>query len=202
MTAMRDRIILASASPIRRSLLANAGVTFTVDTARIDERQVEAELPAGHRPPDALALALAEAKARDVSARHPGAVVIGCDQTLSFRGEVLHKCFDRAAARERLMAMAGATHELNSAFALVRDGALIDQHVAIARLTMRPFGDAFIDTYLDQAGGDVLASVAAYQIEGRGIQLFEAIDGDYFTIAGLPLLPLLAALRDLGAIDA
>ncbi|MFZ1679612.1 MAG: Maf family protein, partial [Rhizobiaceae bacterium] len=144
----------------------------------------------------------AEAKARDVSARHPGAVVIGCDQTLSFRGEVLHKCFDRAEARQRLKAMAGATHELNSAFALVRDGALLDQHVAIARLTMRAFGEAFIDAYLDQAGADVLASVAAYQIEGRGIQLIAAIDGDYFTIAGLPLLPLLASLRDLGAIDA
>ncbi|HRP79946.1 MAG TPA: Maf family protein, partial [Aquamicrobium sp.] len=144
---------------------------------------------------------LAEAKALDVSGRMPGRLVLGADQTLSLGDEVLHKPADMEEARRRLLRLSGRTHELNSAVVLIRDGAVIWRHVGVARLTMRDLDPAFIGRHLSRVGEKALSSVGAYQIEGEGIQLFEAVEGDHFTIVGLPLLPLLAKLRELGAVD-
>lgn len=199
---MTPPLILASQSPFRRMLMENAGLAFQAQAADIDERAVEADLAAGNPTPQQVASALAVEKARDVAARNPGAIVIGSDQTLSLEGRVFHKPADMAEARTHLMAMSGRTHSLNCGIALVRDGETLWSHVSVAHLTMRPLSQAFIDRHLARVGTRVLASVGAYQLEGEGVQLFERIDGDYFTILGLPLLPLLAKLRDLGAVDA
>ncbi|RUY14205.1 Maf family protein, partial [Mesorhizobium sp. M7A.F.Ca.CA.004.12.1.1] len=146
-------------------------------------------------------LVLAEAKATEVSERRPGALVLGCDQTLSLVDEVFHKPADMEGARRHLLALSGRTHQLNSAAVLVRDGKVLWRHVGIASMTMRKLDPAFVGRHLARVGAKALGSVGAYQIEGEGIQLFEKIEGDHFTIVGLPLLPLLAELRDLGAID-
>ncbi|MBK8456194.1 MAG: Maf-like protein [Phyllobacteriaceae bacterium] len=198
---MYKPVILASQSPIRKTLLAGAGIEFATDSARIDERAVESALAGSGATPADLAEVLAVAKAEETSLRHPGALVIGCDQTLSLGDEVLHKCPDMEAARRRLLQLSGKTHELNSAVAIAVDGDAVWRQTVIARMTMRSLSPAFIGRHLDAAGEKALGSVGAYQIEGEGINLFEAIDGDFFTIAGLPLLPLLAELRRLGAID-
>jgi septum formation protein len=198
---MTDRIILASGSPFRKALLANAGVQFSAVPAEIDERAVEAPLQGSGTTPEDVALILAEAKALDVSERNPGALVIGCDQTLSLGDHVFHKPDGMEGARLHLLSLSGKTHQLNSAVVLARDGETLWRNVSVARLTMRKLDPAFIGRHLARVGDKALASVGAYQIEGEGIQLFEKIEGDYFTIVGLPLLPLLAALRDLGAID-
>ena len=195
-------LILASQSPFRRMLMENAGLAFTAEAARIDERAVETALAAQNPSPQDVAETLAIEKARDVSGRHPGALVIGSDQTLSLEGRMFHKPADMAEAKSHLASMSGRSHSLNCGIALVRDGETLWSHVSIAHLTMRPLSDAFIDRHLARVGERILASVGAYQLEGEGVQLFERIDGDYFTILGLPLLPLLAKLRDLGAIDA
>lgn len=195
-------LILASQSPFRRMLMENAGLAFRAEAAAIDERAAEAVLAAGNPTPEAIAEALAIEKAKDVAGRNPGALVIGSDQTLSLEGRVFHKPADMAEAKGHLQAMSGRTHSLNCGIALVRDGEMLWHHVAVARLTMRPLSEEFIDRHLTRVGTRVLASVGAYQLEGEGVQLFERIEGDYFTILGLPLLPLLAKLRDLGAIDA
>jgi len=199
---MTPPLILASQSPFRRMLMENAGLAFSAEAAAIDERAVEAALSARNPTPPEIAEALAVEKARDVAARNPGAIVIGSDQTLSLEGRVFHKPADMAEAKSHLLSMSGRTHALNCGIALVRDGETLWNHVSIARLTMRPLSEDFVDRHLDRVGPRVLASVGAYQLEGEGVQLFERIDGDYFTILGLPLLPLLAKLRDLGAIDA
>jgi septum formation protein len=199
---MSAKIVLASASPFRRALLSNAGVDFVSIPPEIDERAVEAPLKDSGATPEDVALVLATAKAREVSERSPGSLVIGSDQTLSVGDEVLHKAADMDAARRRLLALSGKTHQLSSAVAIVRDDATLWSHVGVAHLTMRELSPAFIGRYLAKAGDQALSSVGAYQIEGQGIQLFEKIEGDYFTIVGLPLLPLLAELRKLGAIDA
>jgi septum formation protein len=198
---MPEQIILASSSPFRKSLLANAGIAFVAVKPEIDERAVEAPLRDSGATPEDVALILAIAKAVDVSERNPGALVIGSDQTLSLSDEVFHKPADMDAARRHLLNLSGRTHQLNSAVALVRDGQTLWSHVDTARLTMRRLDPAFVGRYLAAVGDSALASVGAYQIEGPGIQLFERIDGDYFTIVGLPLLPLLATLRDRGTID-
>ena len=199
---MTPPLILASQSPFRRMLMENAGLAFSAEAAAIDERAVEAALALRKPAPTEIAEALAVEKAKDVAARHPGAIVIGSDQTLSLEGRVFHKPADMAEARSHLLSMSGRTHELNCGIALVRNGETLWRHVSIARLTMRRLSEGFIDRHLARVGPRVLASVGAYQLEGEGVQLFERIDGDYFTILGLPLLPLLAKLRDLGAIDA
>ena len=196
---MAPRLVLASASPFRKALLSNAGLSFDVEPAQIDERAVEQTLE-GMDAED-IALILAEAKAQDVSGRTPGALVIGSDQTLSLDGEVLHKPADMEEARRRLLALSGRTHALNSAVVLARDGETLWRHVSIARLTMRNLDPGFIGRHLSNVGDMALSSVGAYQLEGEGIQLFDRVEGDYFTIIGLPLLPLLAELRELGAID-
>ncbi|SEH27661.1 Maf family protein [Magnetospirillum fulvum] len=193
-------IVLASASSARRALLAAAGVTVTVEPSRLDESPVKQSLRERRTHPAAIAEHLAVEKALDVSARMAGALVIGADQTLDLDGADFDKPRDRAEARSQLLALRGRTHCLYSAVAVVRDGQTRWQHVAEARLTMRDFSDAFLDDYLDRVGSAALSSVGGYQLEGLGAQLFTAIDGDFFTILGLPLLPLLEFLRIDGAL--
>ena len=198
---MPDKIILASSSPFRKSLLANAGITFAAVKPDVDERAAEAPLKGSGATPEDVALVLAVAKAAEVSERNPRALVIGSDQTLSLGDEIFHKPADMEGARRHLLHLSGKTHQLTSAVALVRDGETLWSQVAVARLTMRKLEPAFIGRYLARVGEKALSSVGAYQIEGEGIQLFDNIEGDYFTIVGLPVLPLLAELRKLGAID-
>ncbi|MER9107716.1 Maf-like protein [Mesorhizobium sp. M0848] len=198
---MTEKIILASGSPFRKAMLVNAGVEVEAVPAEVDERALEGPLQDSGVSPEDVALVLAEAKATEVSERRPGALVLGCDQTLSLGDEVFHKPADREGARRHLLALSGKTHQLNSAAVLVRDGRVLWRHVGIASMTMRKLDPAFIGRHLARVGAKALGSVGAYQIEGEGIQLFEKIEGDHFTIVGLPLLPLLAELRDLGAID-
>lgn len=199
---MPKTLVLASRSRSRIALLEGAGLTFATEPSDVDERAVEEPLLAAGASPGAIALHLAEAKALDVGARRPGDLVLGCDQTLGLDGERFVKPENRAAARAQLERLRGHTHELHSALALVEDGAVVWRHVSVAAMTMRPFTDAFLDAYCDRAGDAVLASVGCYQLEGIGITLFEAIEGDYFTILGLPLLPLLAELRRRGDLPA
>ncbi len=194
-------LVLASASPFRRQLLENAGISFRAVPAEIDERAVEAPLARAGGSPEDIALVLAEAKAMEVSGRYPGALVIGSDQTLSLGDEVLHKVDTMEEARKRLLLLSGKTHHLNAAIALARDGETVWRHVSVASLTMRSLDPGFVGRHLSQAGDTVLSSVGAYQIEGVGIQLFETIEGDTFTIMGLPLLPLLRQLREMEEID-
>jgi septum formation protein len=186
-------LILASQSRARQDLLANAGIAFEAVPAAIDERAVERE--SGLSSPDDVAARLAREKALFVSARHPGRYVIGADQTLALGARRFSKPVDRAGAAEHLRALAGQAHALHSAVAVVRDGEVLFADVATARMTMRPLADNAIGAYLDQAGTAALSSVGAYQLEGLGIHLFERIEGDHFTILGLPLLPLLKFLR-------
>ncbi|ESZ10390.1 Maf-like protein [Mesorhizobium sp. L48C026A00] len=198
---MAEKIILASGSPFRKALLVHAGVAVEAVPAEVDERALEAPLQGSGASPEDVALVLAEAKATEVSERKPGALVLGCDQTLSLGDEVFHKPADMEAARRHLLALSGRTHQLNSAVVLARDGAVLWRHVGVASLTMRKLDPAFIGRHLARVGAKALSSVGAYQIEGEGIQLFETVEGDYFTIVGLPLLPVLAKLREFGAID-
>ncbi|MDN2567388.1 Maf-like protein [Aquibium sp. A9E412] len=198
---MAETLVLASTSPFRRRLLADAGIDFVAEAPQIDERAVEAALEGSGTRPDDVALILAEAKAQEVSGRLADALVIGADQTLSLGDEVLHKPADMEEARRRLLALSGRTHALNSAVVLARGGETLWRHVSVAHMTMRALDPGFVGRHLSQAGERVLGSVGAYQIEREGIQLFERISGDHFTIVGLPMLPLLAALREHGAID-
>ncbi|MHA6642655.1 Maf-like protein [Mesorhizobium sp. A623] len=198
---MTEKIILASSSPFRKALLVNAGIAVEAIAAGVDERALEAPLQDSGVSPEDVALVLAEAKAVDVSEKKPGSLVLGCDQTLSLGDEVFHKPADMEGARRHLLALSGKTHQLNSAAVLVRDGVVLWRHGGIANLTMRKLDPAFIGRHLARVGEKALGSVGAYQIEGEGIQLFETIEGDYFTIVGLPLLAVLAELRKLGAID-
>ncbi|WP_269584875.1 Maf-like protein [Roseibium sp. Sym1] len=192
---MEMALVLASGSKIRAELLNNAGLTIDVDPADVDERAVEAPLLEADFPPEDLASVLAEAKAKDVSARRDGDLVIGADQILAFEGKRRTKPEDMEAARRQLLAFSGKTHELHSAVVISKNGEAVWRHVSTARLTMRALTPEFIGHYLANAGEAVLSSVGAYQLESLGVQLFEKIDGDYFTILGLPLLPLLGELR-------
>jgi septum formation protein len=192
-------LVLASKSDIRGKILAASGLRFEIRPAHIDERAVESN--AG--TPDAAAAArlLARAKAAAVADAFPGRLVVGADQTLALGNKRFSKPANRAAAAEQLRSLRGKTHELHSALALVRDGSVLFDCVDSARLTMRDFSDRFLDDYLGMAGDLALSSVGAYQLEGIGIHLFERVEGDYFTILGLPLLPLLAYLRQNGFVD-
>jgi septum formation protein len=191
-------IILASASSARAELLRGAGVTFTTETAGIDEPEVRRTLRAEAAAAPRAAATLAELKAMRVSRDHPGALVIGADQILEFHGQWLAKPGDQAGARRDLGLLRGKMHMQVSAVCVVRDQTLVWQHTETARLTMRDFSDDFIKTYLDEAGDGVLVVPGAYRLEGLGAQLFVRVDGDYFTILGLPLLPLLDFLRGQG----
>jgi septum formation protein len=194
-------LVLASASRARQALLANAGVAFEVAPAAIDERAAEQPLLKAGATPDDIAVALAMAKAAAVSDPRPGDLVIGADQVLELEGERLTKPQDMESARRQLLQLSGRTHELHSAVAAARAGEVVWQRVETARLTMRRLDPAAIGRYLAEVGDAALTSVGAYQIEGPGIRLFERIEGDYFAILGLPLLPLLAFLRAEGVVE-
>ncbi|MES2029603.1 MAG: Maf family protein [Pseudomonadota bacterium] len=186
-------LILASQSLARRELLANAGITFDAMPADIDERDIQQK--SGLTAPGEIAALLAERKAAFISLRHPGRYVLGADQTLALGDRMFSKPAGREQAAEQLAALAGRTHELHSALAVVCDGATLFSNVSVAHMTMRKLDDAAINAYLDAAGDRVTTSVGAYQLEGLGVHLFELIEGDHFTILGLPLLPLLSFLR-------
>jgi septum formation protein len=197
---MAAPVVLASASSARAALLRAAGIAITIDAAAIDEGEVKASLLASRAAPAAIAETLAELKAQRVSRRHAASLVIGADQILECDGVLFDKPADAAAARLQLLALRGRTHRLVSAVVLVRDGQRLWHHVDRADLKMRDFSTSFLDCYLETAGQATLSSVGAYQLEGIGAQLFAAIDGDYFTILGLPLLPLLDILREHGVL--
>jgi septum formation protein len=186
-------LILASQSRARQTLLANAGIVFEAVPADIDERAVQqaSRLVA----PGDIAALLAREKALYVSMRQPGQFVVGADQTLALGTRLFSKPAGRPQAAEQLRALAGRSHELHSAVAVAREGKILFEATAIARMTMRRLDETEIDAYLDEAGDAVTSSVGAYQLEGLGVHLFERIEGDHFTILGLPLLQLLAYLR-------
>ncbi len=192
-------LVLASQSKVRRALIEAAGIPVETRPAHLDERAIESQVKGG---PAEVALTLAREKARTVAAMSDAVYVVGCDQTLALGERRFSKPADRAAARDQLMAMRGKPHELHSAVAVCRNGSVTFGHAAIARLFMRDFSEEFLDAYLDATGDSVTASVGAYQLERTGIHLFERIEGDHFTILGLPLLPLLQHLRDEGVLAA
>ena len=198
---MTPPLILASGSAIRAQVLRAAGLEFTVVRPPVDEEAVKAGLRAEGLPVRDQADALAEAKCLSVALRHSG-YVIGADQMLACDGELFDKPADRAAAMESLKKLRGRPHHLIGAICLARDGAIIWRHIETPRLVMRSFSDAFLEDYLDRVGEAAFASVGAYQLEGLGAQLFSKIEGDYFSILGLPLLPLLAQLREHGIVPA
>lgn len=191
-------LILASASLSRRQLLANAGLTFEIEPSGIDEEEMTRSLLAERASPQEIAEQLAETKALRVSGKHPTAIVVGGDSTLACNGRLFAKPPNLEAARRQLLALRGQTHELFSSVVVARAGARIWHWSERARLTMRPFSESFLDAYLARAGDTVLTSVGAYRLEGLGAHLFSRVDGDYFTILGLPLLPLLSFLQGHG----
>lgn len=196
--AIGDRhanLVLASGSATRRAMLEAAGLDVRVDPADVDEAKIWDDVIASGGSHSRVAERLADAKAAVVSARHPGAFVIGGDQVLSFEGRLLEKAASMSAAREVLASLRGKTHTLYSCVSLARNGETLWRHVEAAHLTMRAFSDAALDTYLAKVGDVVLTSVGAYQIEGPAIQLFETVEGEHATILGLPLLPLLGELH-------
>ena len=189
-------LLLASKSTARRAMLEAAGIPVEIEPADIDERDIEAR--AGISDPGQAAALLAREKAKAVAAKHPERMVLGADQTLALGARRFSKAPDRAGARAQLAELRGKTHALHSAVAVVRESTVVFEHVDVARLVMRDFSDAFLDRYLDTVGDKAMASVGGYQLEGVGIQLFERVDGDHFTVLGLPLLPLLDWLRQAG----
>jgi septum formation protein len=193
-------LVLASSSRTRARLLAEAGLTITCDPAAIDEAAMKARCRAEGRDAAACAASLADAKAACVAERHEGALVIGADQLLVSGEDWFDKPQDRAAARRQLLRLRGKPHELVTAVAVWRGSRPLWRHLERPRLLMREFSDDFLDAYLAESGDGILASVGAYQLEHLGTHLFEHIDGDYFAILGLPLLPLLSFLREAGAV--
>jgi len=192
------RLLLASASPSRRQMLERAGLAFDIEPSGVDEDEITRSLVAERAAPQDIAEKLAEMKALRVSARHPDAMVVGGDSTLACNGRLFNKPPDLEAARRQLLALRGHTHELFSSVVVAKGGARLWHCSERARLTMRPFTDAFLDAYLARTGESVLSSVGAYQLENFGAHLFSRVDGDYFTILGLPLLPLLSFLAGHG----
>lgn len=195
----KQPLVLASKSDIRGKILAAAGLRFGIRPAHIDERAVEAQ--SGAKDAQGAAQILARAKAMAVAEQMPGHIVLGADQTLAHGAVRLTKPANREEAVSQLRTLRGSTHELHSGIAAVRDGEVLFELVDTARLTMRDFSDRFLEDYLDMSGDAAMTSVGAYQLEGIGIHLFERVEGDYFTILGLPLLPLLKFLRDSGHVD-
>ena len=200
MSAAPSPLVLASRSPYRLKLLQDAGLAVEAVRPEVDERAVETAVGGDLEPSD-LASLLAETKAADVSPRRIGQWVIGADQVLELDGQILHKVEDMKEARRRLLALQGRTHHLHSAIVLARDGRVLWRGLETASLTMRPLTPAQVGQHLAEAGDGVLGSVGAYQIEGRGVRLFERVEGDMWTVIGLPLIPLLGALREHGALN-
>lgn len=194
-------LVLASASASRQSLLRAAGVDFTVAPADIDEPALMRGLIAGGGGGRAIAETLAGEKAAKVSRQRPRETVLGGDSVLELDGEILGKSRDLDALRALLRRMSGRPHQLISAAALARDGRILWRHTSVARMTVRPLGEAFIGAYLAREGEKLLSSVGGYHFEGFGAQLFEKVEGDYFSILGLPLLEVLAALRAQGLLE-
>ena len=195
----KDPLILASQSLARKMLLANADISFEAVPADIDERSVQNN--SGLSAPGEIAGLLAREKACFVSLTNPGRYVVGADQTLALGSRLFSKPAGRAQAADQLRLLAGGTHELHSAVAVARDGKIVFSDISVARMTMRRLDESAIEAYLDQAGQAVTTSVGAYQLEGLGVHLFERIEGDHFTILGLPLLSLLAFLRGEGLLN-
>lgn len=199
--AAAPAVMLASSSAARAALLRSAGVPVAIEVSGVDEADVKSGLRAEGADAAAVAETLAELKAQRVSRRHAGKLVVGADQVLSCEGRLYDKPGSAAEARDQLLSLRGRRHELSSAVALVRDGQRLWHHIGRATLTMRTFSEAFLDDYLRAVGDEVCGSVGGYQLEGLGAQLFSEVDGDYFTILGLPLLPLLDILREQGALQ-
>lgn len=194
----QEPLVLASRSKVRQMLLTAAGVRVELCPADLDERGLEAQ--ADLQSAGAVAGLLAREKAMAAAKRRPGRLTLGADQTLALGAERFAKPADRNTAREQLRALRGRGHELHSAIAFVQDGKVLYEHVGVARMTMRPFSDRFLEAYLDTLGHDVTTTVGVYQIEGLGVQLFDRIEGDYFTILGLPLTQALDFLRRRGCL--
>lgn len=199
---MSQPVILASASEIRRTLLERAGVAVETIPARIDEEAIRASLEQEQATPHDVADALAEYKARKISQRRPEALVIGCDQVLECRGEILSKPSDMDAARQQLKFLRGKPHKLLSAAVIYQDGEPLWRHVGVVRLQMRAFSDAYMNDYLARNWTSVQHAVGCYKLEEEGVRLFSRVEGDYFTVLGLPLLELLGFLTARGALPA
>lgn len=200
-TTPAKRLLLASGSVTRKKMLEQAGVQIDVQPAAVDEKALKQSLcDAGASPRD-IADALAEAKAHAASLMHPDRLILAADQILVKDGELYSKAADRRAAKAALQKLSGSSHQLLSAAVLYENGIAIWRYVDVARLTVRPLSDEFIEEYLDALGEDAFWSVGCYQLEGLGAQLFDRIDGDFFTILGLPLLPLLDFLRRRGILS-
>ncbi len=198
---MSQNIILASGSDIRQQLLRNAGVEFAVEAAKVDEDMMRAAMLAEAASPRDIADALAEMKALKVSGKHPGALVIGCDQVLDFEAEILSKPGSRIEAQEQLCRMRGKRHDLISAAVICEAGKPVWRQVGVVRMTMKPFSDEYLKGYLDRNWQSIRHCVGAYKLEQEGVRLFERIDGDYFTVLGLPLLGLLSYLDQRGVLE-
>lgn len=197
---MPPPIVLASSSETRLRLLRAAGLPVSAQSARIDEEAIRAALETEEASPRDITDTLAEMKARKIGERTPGAIVIGCDQVLDFKGRAWGKSPTRDAARAQLIALRGQTHRLLSAIVLYHEGQPQWRHVGEARLTMRHFSDDWLDGYLTRNWDSLRHSAGGYLLEEEGVRLFSAVEGDYFTILGLPLLPLLGYLGDRGFI--
>ena len=193
-------LVLASGSATRARMLREAGLDIEIDPSSVDEDEVKSALKGEGADAAAVADTLSELKARHVARRHAGAFVIGADQVLDCGGVLFDKPTDRDHARAHLRALSGKTHELVSAVAVMRDRERLWHHIDRARLSMRPLSEAFIGDYLDRMGDDIFATVGGYRLEGLGAQLFTRVEGDFFTILGLPLLPLLDFLRQHGVV--
>ncbi len=198
---MTKRLILASKSQARIALLSNAGLVFDTVAADVCEATLKTDRLAEDATPGAIAADLADAKAIEVSNRYPGALVIGADQTLEFDGRLFDKPADLAEARRQLLMLRGRPHRLHAAASLATGGDVVWRTLETATLQVRAFSDAFLAKYLAAEAEEIIHCVGAYRLEGLGAQLFERIEGDYFTILGLPLLGVLEALRSRGALQ-
>ncbi|KIC20539.1 Maf family protein [Leisingera sp. ANG-Vp] len=198
---MTAHIVLASGSEIRAHLLRQAGIEFATDVPRLDEDAIKASLLAEQAPPRDIADALAEAKARKISGRHPGKLVLGCDQVLDFEGKLLSKPASEEVALAQLKEMCGKRHMLLSAAVIYRDGEPIWRHVGQVRLVMRKCSDAYLQDYVTRNWDSIRNAVGAYKLEEEGVRLFASIDGSYFNVLGLPLMELISYLGLQGVIE-